>query len=65
MPPKTSKQQRTMGAALAVKRGQSKGFGMARKIAGSMSEKQIKEYATKPKGGYPGKKKATPKAGRR
>lgn len=46
-----------MGAALAVKRGQSKGFGMARKIAGGMTEKQIKEYATKPKGGYSGKKK--------
>jgi Protein of unknwon function (DUF3008) len=46
-----------MGAALAVKRGQSKGFGMAKKIAGQMSEKQLKEYATKPKGGYPGKKK--------
>ena len=49
--------QRTMGAALAVKRGESKGFGKARKIAGQMTEKQLKEFATKPKGGYPGKKK--------
>jgi Protein of unknwon function (DUF3008) len=49
-----------MGAALAVKRGESKGFGLARKIAGQMSEKQIKEFATKPKSGkYPGKKKKT------
>jgi hypothetical protein len=57
MPPKTAKQQRTMGAALAVKRGESKGFGMARKLAGSMSEKQLRDYAKKPKGGYAGKKK--------
>lgn len=46
-----------MGAALAVKRGGSKGFGLARKVSGQMSAKQLKEFATKPKGGYPGKKK--------
>jgi Protein of unknwon function (DUF3008) len=49
MPAKTKKQQRTMGAALAVKRGESKGFPMARKIAGGMSEKQLEDFARKPK----------------
>jgi hypothetical protein len=57
MPPRTPKQQRLMGAALAVKRGESKAFPEARKVAKQMSAKQLKEYATKPKGGYPGKKK--------
>jgi hypothetical protein len=52
MPPKTAKQQRLMGAALAVKRGESKGFPEARKAARGMSQKQLKEFATKPKGGY-------------
>jgi len=49
MPSSTRKQQRTMGAALAVKRGESKGFPMARKIAGSMSQKQLEDFARKPK----------------
>jgi hypothetical protein len=46
-----------MGAALAVKRGQSKAFPEARKVASQMTGKQLKEFATKPKGGYAGKKK--------
>lgn len=45
-----------MGAALAVKRGQSKAFPEARKVARGMSAKQLKEFATKPKGGYKKKK---------
>jgi hypothetical protein len=46
----TSKpQQRLMGAALAVKRGESKAFPEARKVASQMSEKQLKEFARKPK----------------
>jgi hypothetical protein len=49
MPSTTKKQQRTMGAALAVKRGESKGFPMARKIAKGMSEKQIEDFARNPK----------------
>jgi len=49
MPSSTRKQQRTMGAALAVKRGESKGFPMARKIAKGMSEKQLEDFARKPK----------------
>jgi len=39
-----------MGADLARKRA-------GKKTVTGMSEKQLKEYATKPKGGYPGKKK--------
>jgi len=38
-----------MGAALAVKRGESRGFPMARKIAKGMSEKQLEDFARKPK----------------
>lgn len=45
-----------MGAALSVKRGASKGFPEARKVAGGMSQKQLEEFATKPKGGYKKKK---------
>jgi hypothetical protein len=56
MPPRTPKQQRLMGAALSAKRG-GKAFPEARKVAGQMSEKQLEEFATKPKGGYAGKKK--------
>jgi hypothetical protein len=50
MPSKTPKQQRLMGAALAVKRGESKGFAEARKVASGMSEKQLEDFARKPKG---------------
>jgi hypothetical protein len=49
MPSTTKKQQRTMGAALAVKRGESRGFPMARKLAGSMSQKQLEDFARNPK----------------
>lgn len=38
-----------MGAALAVKRGESRGFPEARKVAGSMTEQQLKDFAAKPK----------------
>jgi Protein of unknwon function (DUF3008) len=49
MPATSKKQQRTMGAALAVKRGESKGFPMARKLAKGMSEKQLEDFARNPK----------------
>jgi len=49
VPATSKKQQRTMGAALAVKRGESRGFPMARKIAKGMSEKQLEDFARKPK----------------
>jgi hypothetical protein len=37
-----------MGAALAAKRGE-KTFPLARKLAGQMSEKQLEDFARKPK----------------
>jgi hypothetical protein len=49
MPSKTPKQRRLMGAALSVKRGESKGFPEAKKVAGSMTEKQLEDFARKPK----------------
>jgi hypothetical protein len=48
MPPKTAKQQHLMGAALAAKRG-GKTFPEARKVARGMTEKQLEEFARKPK----------------
>ena len=42
--PSTSKaQQRLMGAALSAKRG-GKTFPLARKVAGQMSESQLKDF---------------------
>lgn len=53
MPAKTPKQQRLMGAALAAKRGEAKPASKAiAKVAKGMSEAQLKEFATKPRGGY-------------
>jgi hypothetical protein len=59
MPPRTPRQQRAAGAALAAKRGQEglRPGSASAQMAKGMSEKQLKEFATKPKGGYPGKKK--------
>lgn len=52
MPPKNPKQQRLMGQALAVKRGEQAGSPAAKKVAAGMSEKQLRDFAKKPKGGY-------------
>jgi hypothetical protein len=51
---KTPSQQRLMGADLARKRA-------GKKTVTGMSEKQLTEFATKPRGGYPGKKRKTKK----
>jgi hypothetical protein len=48
MPAKSAKQQHLMGAALAAKRG-AKTFPEAQKVAGQMSEKQLEDFARKPK----------------
>jgi len=46
-------QQRLMGAALAAKRGEAKaGSKTVADVAKGMTEKQLKEFATKPRGGY-------------
>jgi hypothetical protein len=54
MPPKSKAQQRAAGAALAAKRGEgSMKKGMpSTQMAKGMSENQLKEFATKPRGGY-------------
>lgn len=54
---KTGAQQKLMGQALSVKRGEQTGSKAAQQVAKGMSERQLKEFATKPKSGYPGKKK--------
>ena len=50
MPPTSKKQQQFMGADLARKRA-------GKKTRTGMSESQLEEYATKPKGGYSKTKK--------
>lgn len=46
--PSTSKSQRNlMGAALSAKRGK-KTFPLAQKVAGQMSENQLKDFASTP-----------------
>ena len=54
MPAKSSAQQKAAGIALAIKRGEAKakpGTASA-EMAKSMTAKQAREFATKPKGGY-------------
>ena len=47
MPARSPAQQRLMGAALGAKRG-GKSFPLAQKIAGQMTENQLKDFATGP-----------------
>ncbi len=50
MPAKSEKQRRLMGAALSYKRGENKHpSDEAKKVAGSMSEEQLEDFASKPK----------------
>ena len=61
MPAKSKKQQMAAGAALAAKRGKrSKASlkGASRKMAESMSEKQLKEFAETKRSNLPEKKKS-------
>jgi hypothetical protein len=67
MPAKSKKQQMAAGAALSAKRGEipkSKLKGASKEMAGSMSEKQLREMAATPRKSLPRKKSAT-KAGPR
>jgi Protein of unknwon function (DUF3008) len=52
MPSKTQRQRNLMGAALAAKRG-AKSFPEAQKIAGQMTEQQLKDFASSPKAKKP------------
>lgn len=55
MPAKSEKQRRLMGAALAYKRGENKNASEeVKKVAESMTEKELEEFASKP---IAGKKK--------
>jgi proline racemase len=58
MPPKSKKQQQAAGIAYAAKKQGKKppGTGPAAQMAGSMNTTQLKEFATKTKGGYKKKK---------
>lgn len=49
MPAKSEKQRRLMGAALAYKRGENPDASEeVRKVAESMTESELKEWASKP-----------------
>lgn len=50
MPAKSEKQRRLMGAALAYKRGETKNASdEIKRIADSMTEKELEDFASKPK----------------
>ncbi len=50
MPAKSEKQRRLMGAALAYKRGESHtSSAEIKKVADSMTEKELEDFASKPK----------------
>lgn len=49
MPAKSEKQRKLMGAALSYKRGESKHpTEEAKKVANSMTEEQLEDFASKP-----------------
>jgi len=49
MPAKSEKQRRLMGAALSYKRGENKHpSSEVKKVAESMSEEQLEDFASKP-----------------
>jgi len=50
MPAKSEKQRKLMGAALSYKRGESNTSSEEiKKVASSMTEQQLEDYASKPK----------------
>lgn len=49
MPAKSAKQRRMFGAALAMKRGEASPKGGAGKLARTMGEKTLRDFAKKPK----------------
>ncbi|MCD7973227.1 MAG: DUF3008 family protein [Candidatus Azobacteroides sp.] len=56
MPSRSEKQRRLMGAALSYKRGENKHpSAEIKKVADSMSEKDLEDYASKPVGKKKGK----------
>jgi hypothetical protein len=62
MPAKSKKQQMAAGAALAAKRGERKKSslkGASKSMAESMSQKQLKEFASTKRKNLPTRKKST------
>lgn len=54
MPAKSKKQQKLMGMALAVKRGEAKpASSEVAKVSASMSAKQLKDFASTKRKGLP------------
>lgn len=50
MPAKSEKQRKLMGAALSYKRGENKNASAEiKKVANSMTEKELEDFASKPK----------------
>ena len=59
MPARSKKQQMAAGAALAAKRGERSKAGLkgaSRKMVDSMSERQLREFASTKRRGLPRKK---------
>jgi hypothetical protein len=56
MPARSEAQQKLMGMALAAKRGKGKASSKVRRIADSMSEKQLRDFAKTKHKGLPEKK---------
>jgi len=60
MPAKSKKQQMAAGAALAAKQGKRSKSGLkgaSKKMAASMSEKQLRDFAKTKRGKLPDKKR--------
>ena len=58
MPAKSEKQRRLMGAALAYKRGESENVSdEVKKVADSMTEQELEDYASKPRTSEKGNRK--------
>jgi len=58
MPAKSEKQRKLMGAALAYKRGENKNVSEEiKKVANSMTEEQLEDFASKPVSGKKRSKK--------
>lgn len=51
MPAKSPAQRRLAGMALAEKRGEDTGSAAAKRMAGSMTAKQLRDFTKKPKKG--------------
>jgi len=51
-PAKSEAQRKLFGAALSMKRGKAKATGQAGRLAKTLGETTLREFAKRPKGGY-------------